>query len=152
MAVKTTFQVFWTRHLEPKARRLGAQDADIEALKSKAKSLIVDAGWGDLAGKISCISKQDFSACLKASIENLGPSVQKVVTARQDRANTAAATVGINLSASTMPTFQSANFNPVMAQVGEACPRCSSAMIPVNLVNGRAGVYCQSDRVVLPVW
>ena len=156
-AIEKTFQDLWNRKFEAKARAQGAIDADIPTVQAAVKSLIVDSGWGTVSGSLSFVSVKDYETCVACATATLTAAVTKASGARQTKAILAANVLGHSPTSATLSanTYQvvrtTANFNPVMAKVGDNCPRCNSPMVPVGLVNGRTAIYCTQDRVVLPV-
>lgn len=166
--LSASFESVWKENLEPKARALGAHDADLDRARTAAKNMMIAAGWATVDGKCEFISENDLKNCL----ETTTPVVEKATqTAMADRrvvtAQTGFVPTKAQVVAGAAKALVSAGAEPVeltsaqvttasnslagLAAVGDRCPRCSGSMDPVGLVNDRAGLYCPRDRVVLPL-
>lgn len=169
---KQSFESLWSRHLEPKAKAHGVRDGDVSKVRTAVKNLLVTAGWADQNGATSFGSIKDFNACLSAAtqtIDRVAPPLaaeRKLTTVRAGFTPTKSqmlAGSAVALPAATgewtpvtlesVPEVQVAavTFSPLLAKLGDKCPRCSGSMQPVALVNDRAALYCNRDRVVLPL-
>jgi hypothetical protein len=161
--IKSSFSQVWSKHLEAKAREAGAIDGDIPRLQNSAKNLMVSAGWTSPDGQCDFVSPQDLSACVQAAAEEIASTAQKLAGERRLRRLPVGSTttksqvtsgsahqIGAAAELSSAQTTSSSAM-PIMAKPGDRCPRCSGSMRSLGLVNDRAGLYCQRDRVVLPL-
>ena len=153
--ISGTFENFW-QDLERKAKDQGVGDGDLSQVRRAVKNVLIAAGWADAAGNVEFLSEADKTACKAAA----DAEVARVVPAMA-QARTLNFTAGFHptknaLQASTATEMTavspvSAAFNPVLAKVGDKCPRCEGSMQAVGLVNERAALYCPKDRVVMPL-
>lgn len=146
--------------LEKAAKAEGANDKDLETMRSKVKSFLVDCDWVTPDGEVTVVSVRDKAAMIKAAsdqVQRLLPAVVGTRLAASIQANVGFAptkgqvVAGSTTFSSLLREASSNNNLPMLASVGDRCPKCSSSMKVVRLVNDKAGLFCTSDRVVLPL-
>ncbi len=156
----STFESFWAQNLEPKAKAHGVVDGDLSRIRGAVKNLLISAGWATVEGAMTLSSDKDAANCLTAaaaSVDATAPFVaaeRKVVRVSAGSTPTKgmlrASADGDSVVDFASQTTVNPEF-PVLASVGDACPRCKGSMEPVALANNKAAVYCNRDRVVLPL-
>lgn len=154
--ISSTFESFW-QSLEVKAKELGVGDGDLPQLRSGVKNVLVAAGWSNTSGKLEFLSASDQSACEAAAMAEMQRVAPAMAQSRKLTFTSGFNPTKHNLSASTTTTEMASvspvtsAFSPMMAKVGDTCPRCSGSMQAVGLVNERSALYCPKDRVVMPL-
>lgn len=153
--ISGTFEQLW-QDLEVSAKTAGIIDGDLDIVRSSVKNLLVTAGWADPSGVVSFVSTSDQATCVEAAkteLARLAPTLstqRKLVTAELSSHQNKMQVLSAGAATDFTGTGVSASA-PTMAKAGDRCPRCSGAMEPVGLVNDRAALYCDKDRVVLPL-
>lgn len=167
---KTTFAALWDK-LEPKAKAAGVLDGDLGEVRSSVKNVLISGGWTDAHGVVTFLSDRDQVTALTAAVETIKnvapvladqrqavrasvgftPTKAQVLSGSATSPVTAAPTPVALSSIQNPAAAPTSAFAPVMAKIGDKCPRCSGAMEPVALANDRAGIICMRDRVVLPL-
>lgn len=143
---------FWTANFEGRAREHRLPQPATDALRAAVKGTLIDAGWASPDGTLTFSSKADATAAYRASLRRFQPLAERLAREAQVRFTGAPMRASVSASAEVPFTpVSGAAFHPGVPSVHDKCPRCSSAMEPVRLVNDRVGIFCSKDRVVLPL-
>lgn len=152
------FQDLWATVLESKARQLGiTSPVDVGAARQAVRSLCASVGWleGD---DLSFVTVADKTTCLNSAtavLEKRGQAAVMASLAPKEGEFPTQARLVADTKAKQVPFVAAENVVtaavPGLACADERCPRCSSTMLPVELVNGKTGMYCTQDRVVVPM-
>lgn len=144
--IRMSFDVLWRRAVSKSATEF-QNDGEQQTVKARVLSDLKFAGLYDGISltPTSVDELKTISAVADRRLAEFRVGAEKKLSAKAE--------ASVSASSDPPATKVSANgeFLPVMAKVGDRCPKCNGMMSPVGLVNGKVGMICQADRVVLPM-
>jgi hypothetical protein len=150
-SINSSLEDFWAANFDGRAREHRLTRPQTDALRAAVKGTLIDAGWAKPDGTLAFSSKADANTAYKAAMRRFQPLAERL--AREARVRSPLP-VSASVSAPANVPITSVNgstFRPGVPGVHDKCPRCSSQMEPVRLVNDRVAIFCSKDRVVLPL-
>jgi hypothetical protein len=160
-----TLDAFWADVCQPMLAQQGGNDGDVQAARNKVKAMLVSAGWCGADGVLSFVSPQDRRTAERQALVAVVSSVARSVAVRAQAAATqqpgmvpTVASVAMQAIETRqvveMHTLSAATENPLafaMAKVGDPCPKCQAPMTTISLANSRPALFCNKDKVVVPL-
>ena len=147
---------FWSANFEGRAREHRLTQPQTASLRAAVKGTLIDAGWAQPDGTLTFSSKADAAAAYKASIRRFQPLAERLAREARVQVGSTPTRASVSASASApanvpLTSLNGSSFHPGVPGLHDNCPRCSSPMQPVRLVNERVAIFCSKDRVVLPL-
>jgi hypothetical protein len=151
--MRSTFEKVWYKVKERAGihASVADDDKDIVRLRASVKDILAVGGWLK-GGEANFASADDYRAAVAAGVAEI-----KRLTATNLQGGHAsgqwlgASTSGLSAATPNFNTVAKGAFNPVMASMGERCPKCNSIMSAVGLANSKMAVFCVNDRITIPM-